>query len=178
MAEFNREKFKDLIHQVAWQVRDRDGWGLVKLFKVMWFFEARRYTIEGEVFSGGAYQRDEFGPRPRGVYPILAELEREGRVSVRDEKFHSRTVKRPIALTAPPPGLLNESQARDLSYWISYVDGLSAAEISEESHDYGWEIVSQGDDIPLYAILAERVREPKGEELEWALMRASELGLS
>ncbi len=177
MAEFNREKFKDLIHQVAWQVRDRDGWGLVKLFKVMWFFEARRYTVNGEVFSGGAYQRDTHGPRPRLAYQIIEELASEGRVSVRSEKFHSRTTRRPIALKPPKPGLLNESQARDLDYWISYVDGLSAAEISEESHDFGWEIADQGDDLPLYAILAERVRDPRGKELDWATRRAKELGL-
>lgn len=177
MTTFDREKYKNLIHHVAWQIKDRDGWGLTKLFKVLWFFEARRYSLHNEVFSGATYQRDEFGPRPRAVYLMLDEMEAEGLLSIQHSRMYNRTAKRPVALRPPKPGLLNESQAKDLSFWIDYVGGSTATAISDESHDYGWEITPQGEDIPLYAILAERVRAPEGEELDWAKRRAKELGL-
>ncbi|WP_306111501.1 MULTISPECIES: type II toxin-antitoxin system antitoxin SocA domain-containing protein [unclassified Roseovarius] len=175
--EYDKEKFKLLIHHVVWQVRDRDGWGLTKLFKVLWFFEARRYALHNDIFSGAKYQRDEFGPRPKGAYPLLSEMEKSGMISVVDTAFHDHKMRRPVPSQPPKPGLLNADQAKELQYWIDYVDGKSASEISEESHDYGWEIVGQGDDLPLHAILAERIRDPEGAELDWAMSRARELSL-
>ena len=53
----------------------------------------------------------------------------------------------------------------------------TAQSISDKTHDYGWEIARMGEEIPLYAVLAERVRHPRGDELEWARKEAERLGL-
>lgn len=165
------------MHHVIHQAGGRDGFGLTKLFKILWFFEARRFATDGEIFSGARYTRDEHGPRPTHGYAILEELKGSGDIVIREEPLGRMTLRRPIAKRRPRQALLNEAQARDLNYWIEYVASKTATEISDESHNYGWEIVPQGDEIPLSALLAERIRPAEGKELEWAARRAKELGL-
>jgi Protein of unknown function (DUF4065) len=177
MTDLERDKFKNLMHHVIWKTQDRDGWGLTKLFKVLWFFEARRFTLANERFSNAEYVRDEHGPRPKLAYQFLKELERQGAIRQYEEPYHRVKLRRAQALQTPRPGLLNAEQAQVLDQWISYIDGKSAAEISAESHDYGWEIAEQGDNLPLHAILASRVRDPKGKELDWARGIAKDLKL-
>ena len=65
-----------------------------------------------------------------------------------------------------------------INYWITHIDEEhTAASISEQSHDYTWDIAEQGAPIPYEAVFATRTREPEDEELEWARKRARELGL-
>jgi hypothetical protein len=177
MEDFDRDKYKNLMHHVIHQAGERDGFGLTKLFKILWFFEARRFVTDGEIFSGARYTRDEHGPRPKVAYALLEEMKASGDIVVKEEPFGSRRLKRPVAKRPPRQGLLNETQARDLRYWIDYVTSRTAEAISEESHNYGWEIIPQGEDIPLVALLAERTRPAQGKELAWAMHRAKELGL-
>lgn len=45
---FEREKFKRLFHYVVWKAGKKDGFGATKLYKVLWFSEARTYLLTGE----------------------------------------------------------------------------------------------------------------------------------
>lgn len=171
------EKLKNLIHTIAFATRDYDGFGRTKIYKVMWFFEARQYTIDGVNFSGAKYIRDTNGPRLHNYEKWFRELEAEGRVQCFDENYYNRKIKRVKALRPPQPGLLSDSQAKSLNYWIETVANMTAGEVSDLSHDYGWDIADQGEALPLVSILAERVRDPIGHELEWARLRAKQLGL-
>lgn len=177
LEQFDRDKYKNLIHHVIWKTQNRDGWGMVKLFKALWFFEAKRYSIAREKFSNAVYVRDSFGPRPKLAYQLLASLEADGRIQRYKEPHYSFSLERARSVRPPAPGLLNAEQARDLDFWIDYIDGKTAGEISEETHDYGWEIAKQGEELPLFAFLAHRLREPDAEEMEWAKQNARDLGL-
>ena len=69
-------------------------------------------------------------------------------------------------------------ELRSVDFWIELIDQKhTAGSISEESHDYAWEIARMGEEIPYHAILANRLREPDEEELERAKKRAATLGL-
>ena len=175
MPNPNRSKIKNLIHHIAHVTRNMNGFGRTKLYKVMWFFEAGQYTTTREVFSGATFVRDNFGPRLKGFESLFHELETERRIRSFNEPYYNQTIKRVVSKSPPPPGLFNQNQARDFDYWIKTIGAMTADEISEQSHDYGWEIVSQGDEIPLSSVLAKRVRDPNSEELKWAKARAREL---
>jgi hypothetical protein len=41
--QFDREKFKSLMHYVIAKAGDEDGFGAVKLYKILWFSDARAY---------------------------------------------------------------------------------------------------------------------------------------
>lgn len=46
------------------------------------------------------------------------------------------------------------------------------------SHDYGWEIAQMGEELPLRAFLASRIRSPRtAEEIAWAEEEAARHGL-
>ena len=78
--DFDREKFKRLVHYVIWKAGKRDWFGATKLNKVLWFAESRVYVLTGKGITGATYVREKHGPVPRAMMPIRAELEREGTV--------------------------------------------------------------------------------------------------
>jgi hypothetical protein len=66
-----------------------------------------------------------------------------------------------------------------VDWWIGHIDkDHTANSISEQSQDYTWEIARTSEEIPLYAVFAERIRAPRGKELEWSKAEAERLGLS
>jgi hypothetical protein len=66
-----------------------------------------------------------------------------------------------------------------VDWWIKHVaEEHTATSISDLSHNYAWNIAAMGEEIPLHAVFADRVRSPNDEELEWARTEAKRLGLS
>ena len=67
------------------------------------------------------------------------------------------------------PDFLTEAELGHVTYWIRHISqDHTAASSSEESHDYGWDIAAMGEELPMQAFMAERIRDPRGAELEWA----------
>jgi hypothetical protein len=82
------------------------------------------------------------------------------------------------ALTPPDPNMFTGEEKAAIDYWIKHIDeDHTATSISEQSHNYGWEIARMGERIPFHSLLADRVREPNDEELNWAKSKAKELGI-
>lgn len=177
--QFDRAKFKSLLHYVIWKAGDSDGFGAVKLYKVLWFSDARNYMLSGEPITGEMYVREKHGPMPTHALGIIAELQSEGAIRVWNDKYYNRQIRRFQSLIKPDRLSLAENQRAIVEYWIKHIDEDHTAEsISEESHDIAWEIAELGEPLPYHAIFASRIRDPKGKELEWAAARAKELGLS
>jgi hypothetical protein len=131
--QFDRDKFKALVHYVIWRAGGRDGIGATKLYKVLWFAEARAFVLSNRPISGETYIREEDGPSPR--------------------------------------------HAAEIEYWIARVDAdRTAISTGEASHDAAWEIATPGEELPYIALLATRIREPRGKELEWAKSRTEDFG--
>lgn len=73
---------------------------------------------------------------------------------------------------------LSVEQRRIVDYWIDHVCvEHTAGSISEDTHGYAWEIAEMGEELPMCAVLAERGREPEGDELVWAKEEARKRGL-
>lgn len=172
---FDRAKFKRLVHYIIAQAGSRPGFGATKLNKVLWFADARQFMLTGQSITGAEYVRMPFGPVPDGVRQVQQELERDGLIKCFAPKaeYEGWRFK---ALKPADPNFLSEAELQIVSYWIRHIDeDHTAQSISEQSHDYGWEIASLGEKLPLYAAMAERMRHPEGEELEWALSVANKI---
>lgn len=171
---FDREKFKSLVHYVIWKAGKRDWFGATKLNKVLWFAEARLFALRGSPITGETYIREKYGPVPKHIMPIRSELEREG--SIRTVKEGKLT--RCVANTPPDVNSFSKEELAAVDFWIDDIDKNHTAEsISEESHDYAWNIAKMGEELPLYAILANRIRDPDERELDQLRQRAKALGL-
>ena len=86
-----------------------------------------------------------------------------------------------IRITAdakPDMSKFSRDELQIIDHWIEHIDkDHTAKSISDKSHDYGWDIAAQGEEIPLYAVLAERIREPSDQELERLKEKARAHGL-
>jgi hypothetical protein len=177
--DFDRATFKALLHYVIWKAGDSDGFGAVKLYKVLWFSDARAYMLAGEPITGETYVREKYGPMPRHAPGIIHELQSEEVIRVWNDQYYNRQIRRFQSLQKPDRLTITDNQRAIVDYWIKHIDEDHTAEsISEQSHDVAWEIAELGEPLPYHAIFATRIRDPKGKELEWAASRAKELGLS
>ena len=89
--QFDREKFKDVVHYVVDYVRANLGTealGNTKLHKVLYYSDILRYLDTGQPLTGVEYQRQKFGPTARYLTWALKELEAEGRVSVTKRNYY------------------------------------------------------------------------------------------
>jgi hypothetical protein len=176
---FDREKFKRLVHYVVWRAGDRDGFGAVKLNKVLWFSDARAFMLRGSPITGAVYTRQKWGPVPRPLVPVREELVRERAIRVWKDRHYDHPATRFQALRAPDDlKIFDPEELETVNWWIEHIDkDHTAGSISEESHDYAWEIAQMGEELPYHAIFATRMRVPDDAEMNWARQRSKELSL-
>jgi hypothetical protein len=167
-------RLKRLIHYVAWKAGERDWFGATKLYKVLWFADARQYVLTKKPITGAIYVRQKHGPVPKHGLIACKQLESEGAIKVTTQG----KLKRIVALEPPDTSIFSTDELKQVDYWIAHIDkNHTAQSISEESHDYAWEIAKMGEELPLYAVLANRIREPNEREVEKLRQRARDLGL-
>ena len=176
--QFDHNKFKALLHYIVWKAGDKDGFGATKLYKILWFSDARAYMLQGEPITGEIYIREKFGPMPRHGLSIIDELKRDGAIRVSVGDYYGKAIWHFQSARTPDKLSLNDRQREIVEYSVKHIaDEHTATSISEETHDYAWEIAALGEEIPYHAIFATRIRDPEDEELKWASARAKELGL-
>ena len=173
---YDQEKLKNLIHYVIWKVGARPNFGATKLYKIAWFSDARSFVLTGQSITGAPYLREKHGPIPKHGIGLRNQLARENRIkqwqNPGSSAWHFRS------LEPPKPDWFSEDEKKQIDYWAVHIaDNHTAKTISDESHDYGWEIAKLGETLPFYSVLADRVRDLSEDELEWAKIRAKELNL-
>jgi hypothetical protein len=172
---YDIERLKSLIHYVVSVAGARANFGAVKLNKVLWFSDARCFVLYGASITGAPYQRQKYGPIPRDGMAARDHLVAENAISQWRGTGGEWVFK---ALVKPSMNFMNGNEKAQVDYWIRHIDAdHTAATISEESHDYGWDIAKIGENLPFHSVLAQRVRSPNSGEMEWAKSRAKELGL-
>jgi hypothetical protein len=112
-VEFDKQKFKHLVHYIIWKVGKDDWFGATKLNKVLWFVDARAYVLTGKPITGETYTRGEFGPVPQHIMSIRRELEREAAIKVTQEGELTRlTPTRPAE-----PNWFSEGELKSIDWW-------------------------------------------------------------
>lgn len=167
---FDREKFRALVLYVVWKTGEVRDFGSVKLNKVLWFSDARTYEAFGRSVTGETYVRRKYGPVPKHIQSVLDELVDAGSIQVWTEPYFEHESRRYAAHAPPDTSMFNPAELGFIDWWIRHVaDDHTATSISEKSHDYGWKIAKEGEELSYQAFLAKRIRPPsQGEELDWA----------
>jgi hypothetical protein len=165
---FDREKFKRLVHYVIARAGKRDGFGATKLYKVLWFAEARRWVLTGEPITGAVFVREKFGPVPKLGMQIRNELVSEGKI--RQQKMPGEYGEWQFESVQPPAlDTFSAEERQIVDHWIRTInEDHTAQSISDESHDFGWEIARMGEELPYHALMAGRRRKATPKEVEWA----------
>jgi hypothetical protein len=173
--QYDVEKLKRLFHYVAWKAGKRDWFGATKLYKVLWFADARLYALTGSPITGETYIREKHGPIPRHAMQVREQLQKDSAIKITKEGKLTRFV----ALTTPDvKSMFSPDELKAVDYWIEHIDKEhTGGTISDATHDYAWEIAANGEELPLNAVFVNRIREPDDKELEKFRQRAKSLGL-
>jgi hypothetical protein len=172
------DKLKALTLYIIWRAGYREGFGATKLNKVLWFSDARHFVMYGKPITGATYLRERHGPVPERISELRNQLQSTGQISTWSEPYFGGDITRFTTDAPPDTTMFTADELSVVDWWIKHVaDEHSARSISELSHNYTWEIAGMGEAIPLYAVLASRIRAPLGQELDWAKAEAKRLGL-
>lgn len=175
---FDREKFKRLLHYVSWKAGKRDWFGATKLYKVLWFADARQYTLTGSSITGETYIREKFGPIPKHGIEIRRELRREYITTEYPNVRNDGDVTRIVSEVTPDLSIFTTEELQIVDWWIEHIDkNHTAKSISDRSHDYVWEIAKMGEELPYFALRVSRIQEPEDGDLVRLKQRAKDLGL-
>jgi hypothetical protein len=165
----NTDKLEQLILYICGRVQDPKRLGMTKLQKILWYADVQHFSLTGSGISGADYVRAPRGPLCPDSRAAIDALVRRGLL---------------IDLI-PPPGSYRPRQMialkdADLSMFtaqeISIVDRLietisqkhTAKSISNASHGHMWQIIPDGQPMPLEAIFGETLRAPDESDLAWA----------
>ena len=139
--QFDREKFKDVVHYVVEYVCANLGTevlGNTKLHKILHYSDVLRYLDTGQPLTGVEYQRQKFGPTARYLTWALKELEAERRVSVSKRNYYGYQKSEYQPLAKPNLDRLSNDDTALIEHVIGFVCTKTAVEISDFSHDEVW----------------------------------------
>jgi hypothetical protein len=148
---FNRGKFKELVLYFC-EVAEREGdegFGMVKLNKLLYRADFEAYRLLGRPLTGETYEKQEFGPVARDLPRVLDDLAAHGRLrwqfvprGPHTRKVPSRTVDPDAAadLSAFSKDELKVIEAT--LHELATYGGRAASEWSHEQ-SAGWDLASE-----------------------------------
>ena len=182
--KFNRGKFKEMVLYFAErsaELKD-DGFGMVKLNKLLYRADFEAYRTLGHAITGETYERQEFGPVARDLPIVLDELGASGRL--RWEHIpagpHIRDV--PNALdhdeAAPDWRVFSKDELSVMERALTELATLGGKAASDWSHEQsaGWNLAREdGDEIAYRTALISTAPIPD-EHLTYAAKLIKEKG--
>jgi hypothetical protein len=173
--QFEREKFKALVHYICWKCQDPTKLGSVKLYKTLWRSDFNSYLELGTPITGSVYVKRQYGPAPYSVLPFIKELEQEGKISTREVEYYGYSKMEFFALQRPEISIFTPEEISLVDGEIQYViEEHTATSISKESHDEIWEMARIGEEIPYFTVFS-KAAEITDSDVEWAKMKIEEL---
>jgi Protein of unknown function (DUF4065) len=148
---FNRGKFKELVIYLcaASEQAGDEGFGMVKLNKLLFRADFEAYRLLGRPMTGETYEKQEYGPVARDLPIVLDELAAAGRLRWQSIPRGPRTRKVPTMAENPDAAAdmsafpaderqVIENTLRELAAY----GGKGASEWSHEE-SAGWNVVSE-----------------------------------
>jgi hypothetical protein len=148
--EFNRGKFKELVLYLSECSADDEGFGMVKLNKLLYWCDFESHRALGRPMTGETYEKQEYGPVARDLPIVLDELAASGYVIW--QRLPSGPYSRKVPTAKSEADLYQFSQAeiaiadRALEALAEH-GGRAASEWSHEK-SVGWNVAREyGDPI-------------------------------
>lgn len=172
-ARGDTEKLRNLILYLSKKSEDDDSYAYTKLNKLLFYVDFLSYARTGKAVTNEQYQSNRFGPTPRGISPVVRDMEDKGEIEVKAVKvpFYKWPQKRPEAvleanldiLTPEEIALADEVLER---FWGVWGKGISKSAYAE----FGIDKFERGKTIP-YSIALVDNREPTQDDIQWAIDR-------
>jgi hypothetical protein len=161
-------KFKELILYICERSKNDDRFASTKLNKLLFFIDFSNFRATGSAVTGQEYQKLEFGPAPRNMVSILAEMQAVSDLAFKTKMFYGMPQKQPVALREANLDLFIAKEIALAETAIDQLWQMNAREISELSHQFpAWQLAKMNETIPYEASLLES-RELTEREKQWA----------
>lgn len=166
---FNRGKFKNLVHYICEKCVNPNDLGATKLNKILYYSDLFNYLYTGSGITNEIYVKQQFGPVPRDICSVLEELKTDRKIMIREVDYFGKPKREFISFENSN---IDEFTAREISLVDSIIDLITkehtAASISEKSHDDIWILAEIGEEIPYYTVFVSNLGEVTKEDVEWA----------
>ena len=169
--EFNPAKFNELIVYIARRLGPEAALGRVKLAKLLMTSDFGAYERFGRSITGATYEKWEQGHLPRELTLADRDLIAQGAISVEDEDYFGKTLRRVTARRDPDMSAFSEDELAVIELALQRYGHETAARLSELSHQQvGWRLAAWKEVIPYRTVFLGRghVSEAdvrRGEEL-------------
>ncbi|MEA2370907.1 MAG: hypothetical protein QOH12_1301 [Solirubrobacteraceae bacterium] len=179
---YSDSRLRQAILYVAWLTRDDERFGSTKLNKALCRADFHSFFHHGRSVTNARYQALEDGPTVVPLLPTLATMQEAGEVrSVRAPGEAKETRQIPLYPERPETPLLDAQDIAELDAAVQRVQGWTAKEASDESHNFpGWKHAwAQGNKtiIPLESVFWARQDVPTDAQEALARELAAEYGL-
>jgi hypothetical protein len=169
-AEFNRQRFKELVLMLSQASAGDPGFGMVKLNKLLYWSDFEAYRLLGRSITGETYEKQEFGPVARDLPIVLDELASDGYLVWQHFPRGDFVRDVPAAQEPPDERQFSADELRIIRRALEELAGHGGKSVSEWSHadSAGWNVAREfGDTIEYGSAFISTERIP-GEDLERA----------
>jgi hypothetical protein len=149
-TEYRPGKFRELVLLFAERSAQDEGFGMVKLNKLLCRADFEAYRLLGASITGETYERQEFGPVARHLYFALDELASRLRIIWTFPQRGQYTAKVPEAREGADLSLFSDSELEVIDKTIVELAHLGGKGVSDWSHEHfvGWAMRDDGEEIP------------------------------
>jgi hypothetical protein len=167
MAEpkYKGTKFKELLVCIAEKTKDDARCGDVKLNKLLYFIDVTAYRRHGDAVSGARYQHQPHGPTARAFVPARRELIEQERLRLEHRGYFTREQTCTEAVADFDHGAFSDGEMAIIDEVVTKYWDYDTAEIEQLAHrEPGWQMTSDGEDIPYYMALLTKQASPRAVE--------------
>lgn len=133
-VEFDKEKFKQILHYIIHKCGHLENVGKTVLFKLLYFTDFDFYELTEEKLTGEAYLKADYGPLPIHFSSMIEELQNEEKVEQCDVDVGKYVQHKFISLKEPKPDLLRGDVMQFVETEIAKCGQLNASQIAAFSH--------------------------------------------
>ncbi|NQE05990.1 hypothetical protein C5S32_08980 [ANME-1 cluster archaeon GoMg1] len=132
--EFNKEKFKQVLHYIIYRCGYLENVGKTVLYKILYFTDFDYYELYEEKLTGELYRKLPLGPAPVHFEEVIKELEEEGKIKQFTTMRGGHEQQKFISLEEPNIDLVSGKELKVIGDDINKYSCMSATQISALSH--------------------------------------------
>lgn len=150
MHQFNRQKFKAMLHYICSKCPP-DRVGRTKLNKAAFFADMQWYLKSGTPLTGAVYVKQDHGPTAKHMLTALRELVDEGKLEERLVPYHGFAKYEYHPRVPADEGAFDEEQRKVIDGVAEFVCMKNTARsISDFSHNETWRAAAPGEELPYF----------------------------
>jgi len=140
-GQFNKEKFKEVLHYIIDVCGKQDNIGKTVLYKLLYFSDFNFYELFEHKLTGEIYTKLPRGPGPKHFESTIEELKKEHKIKHTIKHYdHHAHQNRYISLKKPHTELLTNNEKQVIDNVLKKCSQMSSTQISNYSHeDLPWQ---------------------------------------